>query len=108
MPMERFTLSAWPRRGKGQVKEEKQLPPSLSSAGRHSGTSAVAGGLGRRQLRLGVQPPGISMLKRRLASGLTGRSNWSQGRELLWLAITYNIMLLYVITGFRLSNDVLF
>ena len=48
------------------------------------------------------------MLKRRLASGLTGRSNWSQGRELLWLAITYNIMLLYVITGFRLSNDVLF
>jgi Transposase DDE domain len=37
---------------------------------------------------------GFSMLKRRLGSTVNGRSYWSQCRELLLLAITYNILLL--------------
>jgi hypothetical protein len=37
---------------------------------------------------------GFSMLKRRLATAVNGRSYWSQCRELLLLAITFNIMLL--------------
>ncbi len=37
---------------------------------------------------------GFSMLKRRLASTVNGRSYWSQCRDLLLLAITFNIMLL--------------
>jgi Transposase DDE domain len=47
---------------------------------------------------------GISMLKRRLTSTVNGRSYWSQCRELLLVAITYNIMLLYVTTGFLQSS----
>jgi hypothetical protein len=37
---------------------------------------------------------GFSMLKRRLATAVAGRSYWSQCRDLLLLAITFNIMLL--------------
>jgi hypothetical protein len=37
---------------------------------------------------------GFSMFKRRLGSTVNGRSYWSQCRELLLMAITYNIMLL--------------
>jgi hypothetical protein len=37
---------------------------------------------------------GFSMIKRRLGSTVHGRSYWSQCRDLLLMAITYNIMLL--------------
>ena len=37
---------------------------------------------------------GFSMFKRRLGSSVNGRSYWSQCRDLLLMAITYNIMLL--------------
>jgi hypothetical protein len=37
---------------------------------------------------------GFSMFKRRLGTSVAGRSYWSQGRDLLLMAITYNIMLL--------------
>lgn len=37
---------------------------------------------------------GFSMLKRRLATSVQGRGHWSQCRDLLLLAITFNIMLL--------------
>jgi hypothetical protein len=36
---------------------------------------------------------GFSMLKRRLGSYVRGHSYWSQCRDLMLLAITYNIML---------------
>jgi len=48
---------------------------------------------------------GFSMFKRRLGSAVAARSYWSQCRELLLKATTYNIMLLYVITGFLQSNS---
>jgi hypothetical protein len=48
---------------------------------------------------------GFSMLKRRLGSTVNGHSYWSQCRELLLLAITYNIMLLYVLVGFLQSRS---
>ena len=41
---------------------------------------------------------GFPMFKRRLGSTVNGRSYWSQGRDLLLMAITYNIML---VLGFR-------
>jgi hypothetical protein len=41
---------------------------------------------------------GFSMFKRRLGSIVNGRSYWSQCRDLLLMAITYNIML---VQGFR-------
>ena len=41
---------------------------------------------------------GFSMFKRRLSSVVNGRSYWSQCRDLLLMAITYNIMLT---VGFR-------
>jgi Transposase DDE domain len=37
---------------------------------------------------------GFSMFKRRLGSAVSGHSYWSQCRDLLLMAITYNIMLL--------------
>ena len=37
---------------------------------------------------------GFSMFKRRLGTSVAGRSYWSQGRDLLLMALTYNIMLL--------------
>jgi hypothetical protein len=46
----------------------------------------------------------FSMIKRRLATAVQGRSYWSQCRELWLLAITHNLMLLYVITGFLQSR----
>jgi hypothetical protein len=47
---------------------------------------------------------GISMIKRRLATAVNGRSYWSQCRDLMLLAITYNIMLLYVVRAFLQST----
>src|SRR5262249_49477532 len=47
---------------------------------------------------------GISMLKRRLASSVQGRSYWSQCRELLLLGISYNLLLLYAAAGFLQST----
>jgi hypothetical protein len=43
---------------------------------------------------------GFSMFKRRLGAAIQARSYWAQCRELLLKAITYNIMLLYITTGF--------
>jgi hypothetical protein len=43
---------------------------------------------------------GFSMFKRRLGSAVNGRSYWSQGRDLLLMAITYNIMLVLGVLGF--------
>jgi hypothetical protein len=51
---------------------------------------------------------GFSMIKRRLTSTLHSRTYWSQCREMLLVAITYNIMLLYLITGFLQSMPVPF
>ncbi len=51
---------------------------------------------------------GFSMLKRRLGSVVNGRSYWSQCRELLLLAISYNLMLLYAAAGFLQSRCVPF
>lgn len=39
---------------------------------------------------------GFSMLKRRLGAAVQGRSYWSQCRDVLLMAITYNIMLLHL------------
>jgi transposase len=36
---------------------------------------------------------GFSMFKRRLGSAVNGRNYWSQCRDLLLMAMTYNIML---------------
>jgi Transposase DDE domain len=43
---------------------------------------------------------GISMLKRRLATAVNGRSYWSQCRDLLLIAITYNLMLVTLLWVF--------
>jgi hypothetical protein len=48
---------------------------------------------------------GFSMFKRRLGSEVHARTYWSQCRELLLMAITYNIMLLYAIPGFLQSKS---
>jgi hypothetical protein len=48
---------------------------------------------------------GFSLIKRRVASTVHGHRYWSQCRELLLIAITYNILLLYVITGFLQSRS---
>jgi len=47
---------------------------------------------------------GISMVKRRLASTVNARRYWNQCRELLLLAISYNILLLYAAAGFLQST----
>jgi hypothetical protein len=47
---------------------------------------------------------GISMIKRRLAATVNARRYWNQCRELLFLAITYNILLLYAAAGFLQSS----
>ena len=47
---------------------------------------------------------GFSMLKRRVAACVHGQTYWSQCRELLLIAITYNIMLLYAAIGFLQST----
>jgi hypothetical protein len=46
----------------------------------------------------------FSMLKRRLATSVNGHSYWSQCRDLLLLAVTYNLMILYAAVGFLRSN----
>jgi hypothetical protein len=51
---------------------------------------------------------GFSMLKRRLAHSVQGRSYWSQCREMLLIAISYNIMLLYAAAAFLQSRTHLF
>jgi hypothetical protein len=50
---------------------------------------------------------GISMLKRRLTSTVAARTYWNQCRELLLLALTYNLMLLYAAVGFLQSKETL-
>jgi hypothetical protein len=50
----------------------------------------------------------FSMIKRRLATAVHGRTYWSQCRELWLLAITHNLMILYAITGFLHSIRVPF
>jgi len=51
---------------------------------------------------------GYSMIKRCIADTVNGRSYWSQCRELLLIAITYNIMLLYAAAGFLQSRSGVF
>ncbi len=51
---------------------------------------------------------GFSMIKRRIATSVHGHSYWSQCRELLLLAITYNIMLLCAAAGFLQSRTAYF
>src|SRR5205814_4949442 len=46
----------------------------------------------------------FSMIKRRLATAVQGRTYWSQCRELWLLAITHNLMILYAIKGFLHST----
>jgi hypothetical protein len=48
---------------------------------------------------------GFSMIKRRLATAVNGRSYWSQCRDLLLIAITYNIMLAHVVMAFLQSRS---
>ena len=45
----------------------------------------------------------ISMIKRRLATCINGRSYWSERRDVMLLAITYNLMLVIQIIGFLQS-----
>ena len=48
---------------------------------------------------------GFSMLKRRLTSTVNARTYWNQCRELLLLALTFNIMILYAAAGFLQSRS---
>jgi Transposase DDE domain len=48
---------------------------------------------------------GFSMFKRRLGSVVNSRSYWAQCRELMLMAITYNLMLLYAVAGFLQSRS---
>ena len=45
-----------------------------------------------------------SMIKRRLGSAVSGRTYWSQCRELFLLAITHNVMILYASIAFLQSS----
>jgi len=47
----------------------------------------------------------FSMIKRRSATAVHARTYWSQCRELWLLAITHNVMILYVGTGFLQSRS---
>ena len=51
---------------------------------------------------------GFSMIKRRLATAVQGRSYHSQCRDLYLLAISYNILLLYAAVGFLQSRSGVF
>ena len=51
---------------------------------------------------------GFSMIKRRIATSVRGHTYWSQCRELMLIAITYNIMLLCAAAGFLQSRCVPF
>ena len=48
---------------------------------------------------------GISMVKRRVSSLVQARTYWAQCRELLLIALTYNLMLLYAAAGFLQSSS---
>lgn len=48
---------------------------------------------------------GFSMIKRRLATAVNGRTYWAQCRELLLIAITYKTMLFQLIRGFLQSKS---
>ena len=48
---------------------------------------------------------GISMVKRRISTLINARTYWSQSRELLLIALTYNLMLLYAAAGFLQSKS---
>jgi Transposase DDE domain len=50
----------------------------------------------------------ISMIKRRSAVAVYARTYWSQSRELWLLALTHNVMILYVLTGFLQSMSATF
>jgi hypothetical protein len=50
----------------------------------------------------------FSMIKRRLTTSVNARHYWSQGRELLLIVLTYNVMLLYAAAGFLQSLRVPF
>jgi hypothetical protein len=47
----------------------------------------------------------FSMIKRRLATAVQGRTYWSQSRELWLLAVTHNLMILYAHRGFLQSSS---
>jgi hypothetical protein len=47
---------------------------------------------------------GISMIKRRVSTLVHARNYWTQCRELLVIALTYNFMLLYAAAGFLQSK----
>ena len=47
----------------------------------------------------------FSMIKRRLATAVQGRTYWSQSRKLWLLAITHNLMILYAYKGFLQSRS---
>jgi Transposase DDE domain len=47
---------------------------------------------------------GISMIKRRITTLVNARTYWTQCRELLLIALTYNLMLLYAAAGFLQSK----
>jgi hypothetical protein len=46
----------------------------------------------------------ISMIKRNLSHAVSARSYWSQCRELMLLAITHNVMIIFTKTGFLQSR----
>ena len=50
----------------------------------------------------------FSMIKRRSATAVQGRSYWSQCRDLWLLTLTHNLMILYVLPGFLQSSCVPF
>jgi hypothetical protein len=81
-------------------------PSSKPPTGRHRRRmkQRLNKGYGRYGQRWQVET-GFSMLKRRLATTVNGRNYWSQCRELLLLAITYNILLLYAVAGFLQSSS---
>jgi len=86
-----------------QLSVRTDIPPN---AGRP--TNKPASGKYRRQMqiRFNKEKYGqrwqcetvISMIKRRQATATSGRSYWSQCRDLYLMAITHNIMLIYVFT----------
>jgi len=50
----------------------------------------------------------FSMLKRRLGSAISGRSYWSQCRDLLLRVLTHNVMIRYLEVFYRAGQTPLF
>jgi hypothetical protein len=76
-------------------------PSAKQPAGRHR--RRMRQRLSKRYGRYGQRwqaETGFSMLKRRLATSVSGRCYWSQCRDLMLIAITYNIMLLHAVMVF--------